>query len=142
MGDDDISGVFGDNNFWACSNELVVKSRWSGTAAYELFIRNMEVSTDTGEIVHGDRIGINYLQASQIIPLTYENQIMTEVAFASDKVIGGKQVTVVSVYLLVDGLYEITNLCFDKNGVCIDKDGFGVPYKTKSPCAHKRGEYF
>jgi A118 family predicted phage portal protein len=116
MGDDQISGVFGENDFWRCANENIATSRWSGTAAFEVFVRDMVVTEADGRLISGDGIGINYLSADQIIPVTYDNGIAREVAFISDLTRNGKTFQQVSFHYLEFGLYTILQFTIDDNG--------------------------
>ena len=112
MGQDEISGVFGDNDFWRNANELVATSRWSGTGAFEIYVRKMQRNDEEGEnngnLEGGQSIGINYLSAEQIIPISYDNSIMKEAAFVSERVLNGKEVSLISVHVLNEkGTYDI-----------------------------------
>jgi len=146
MGKDEISGVFGDNDFWRNANELVATSRWSGTAAFEVYVRKMEtISPDDddngldedfepGKLVGGASVGINYLSAEQIIPISYDNTILKEAAFVSERQIDGKTVSLVSIHLLnEDGTYDIESFYLDEQGAYIEKDGYGQIVHTGSP---------
>lgn len=117
MGEDEISGVLGRTNFWACANGLIATSRWSGTAAFEIYIKKMDVSEEDGKILSGDDIGINFLSAEQIIPISYENRTCTECAFASEKTVRGEPMTTVTAHTRgEDGTYNITIITLDKSG--------------------------
>ena len=139
MGKDEFSGVFGENDFWRNANELVATSRWSGTGAFEVYVRKMEMNDDSeseeyGNLISGTSIGINYLSAEQIIPISYENAILREAAFVSERQVGGKTVSLVSVHLLNEkGTYDIESFYLDENGSYIEKDGYGQIVHTGSP---------
>lgn len=138
MGDDEISGVFGDNDFWRNANELVATSRWSGTGAFEVYVHRMERNDEEGEnfgnLVSGNGIGINYLSAEQIIPITYDNSIMREAAFVSERILDGEKVNLVSVHTINDkGTYDIESFYLDEHGSYIEQDGFGQLVHTGSP---------
>ncbi len=90
MGDDQISGVFGENDFWRCANENIATSRWSGTAAFELYVKEMNITAEesgnSGELIGGHGIGINYcLQIRLSDHFCYG--ILREVAFISDRTV-------------------------------------------------------
>lgn len=134
MGEDQISGVFGENDFWRCANELVATSRWSGTGAFEVYIRQMEVEEGTGKLISGDSIGINYLSAEQIIPISFDNGIMHEAAFISERTIRGKVVFLVSIHLLnEEGTYDIESFYLDEYGTRIEAENRGMLVHTGSP---------
>ena len=133
MGKDEISGVFGDNDIWRNANELVATSRWSGTGAFEIYVRKMNVD-DNGELVGGIKIGINYLSAEQIIPISYDNSIMREAAFVSERQINGKTVNLVSIHLLNENdTYDIESFYIDEYGVQVEQEGYGQMVHTGSP---------
>lgn len=115
-GAEQTGGIFGQSDFWRNANELVASSRWSGTGAFEVFVRDMVVTEADGRLVSGDGIGINYLSADQIIPVTYDNGIAREVAFISDLTRDGKMFQRVSFHCLEFGLYTILQFTIDDNG--------------------------
>ena len=134
MGKDEISGVFGENDFWRNANELVTTSRWSGTGAFEVYVRKMKITEKSENLVDGASIGINYLSAEQIIPISYDNSIMREAAFVSDRIMNGEEVSLVSIHLLNDkGTYDIESFYLDKYGVNIEQEGYGQLVHTGSP---------
>lgn len=133
MGEDLTGGVFGDNDFWRCANELVATSRWSGTGAFEIYVKSMDISDSSNELISGSSIGINYLAADQIIPISWENTIAKECAFVSERKLKGKNVYLVSVHLLNDaGTYDIQYFWLDEFGVMIHRDGYGQTIHTGS----------
>ena len=134
MGDDIISGVFGDNDFWRCANELVATSRWSGTGAFEVYVKDMDISDSSNKLVSGSGIGINYLAADQIIPISWDNTICRECAFASERKMHGKDCYIVSTHILNDdGNYDIEYFWLDEHGARIEKEGYGQVIHTGSP---------
>ena len=134
MGDDVISGVFGDNDFWRCANELVATSRWSGTGAFEIYVKDMDISDSSNDLVSGSKIGINFLAADQIIPISWDNTIARECAFVSERVLNGRDAYLVSVHTLDEnGNYDIEYLWLDEYGVKIDRENYGEIIHTHSP---------
>jgi len=130
QGADGRGGVLGENDFRRNANELVTVSRWAGTAAFEAYVENMDVRTDTQELLSGSGIGINYLAGDQIIPISSRNGILKEAAFVSDQEVAGKKQQKVSVHLLENGFYTITNLTLDESGKIV---GEPVTVRTGSP---------
>lgn len=117
QGDNGHGGVLGRNNFHRNANELIVTSRWSGTAAFEVYIENMTVNAETFALLSGDDVGINFLAGNQIIPISHHNGIVKEVAFVSDKVVDGKNFQTIAMHLLDDdGFYSVTNMILDDEG--------------------------
>ncbi|MBP5782738.1 MAG: phage portal protein [Bacteroidales bacterium] len=134
MGKDEISGVFGDNDFWRNANELVATSRWSGTGAFEVYVRKMNVAEKSARLVSGKGVGINFLSAEQIIPISYDNAVLHEAAFVSERMIDGEVVNLVSVHTLnEEGTYDIESFYLDEEGTYIEKEGYGQMVHTGSP---------
>lgn len=138
MGDkedeDEVGGVFGENSFWRCANELVSTSRWAGTAAFEVFVRGADVTEKSNKLVGGSGLGVNFLCADQIIPISHENGQLKEAAFVSDKVIDGEKCQFVSVHKKNDaGLYEISSFYLDSDGKMMTVEGSGLTVHTGSP---------
>ena len=138
MGDkedeEEVGGVFGENSFWRCANELVSTSRWAGTAAFEVFVRGADVTEKSNKLVGGSGLGVNFLSADQIIPISHENGQLKEAAFVSDKVIDGEKCQFVSVHKKNDaGLYEISSFYLDSDGKMMTVEGSGLTVHTGSP---------
>lgn len=104
------SGVLGGDVFWTQVNQLTEKSFALGTGATDIYFENMRV-TDEGSVLKdiGIKPKITYILADSIIPLSWENGNITEVAFASDVVDNGKPYVYVRMHRLTKAGYEITN---------------------------------
>lgn len=87
QGKDGNGGILGDNDFRRNANELIMVSRWAGTAAFEAYIEGGTVIAESGQLLSGKDIGINFLSGDQIIPISHRNGIIKEVAFVSEKII-------------------------------------------------------
>lgn len=87
-----MGGVLGYNNFWAEGNELVEKAFAFGTGAFILRAENAKI-TGAGNIVSDKecRVGIEYVDALNIIPLSVEKSRITEAAFVSELTRRGKE---------------------------------------------------
>lgn len=98
-----MGGVFGDNNFWYNANELLEKTFALGTGAFVL------------RLVNG-KIRIAYITADCIIPISFEQGVITEVAFASELRHKGQPYIYLETHMLGEnGNYVITNEYFDRN---------------------------
>lgn len=109
-----VGGVLGANNFWAEGNELVEKAFGYGTGAFVLRAENAKVN-NRGEIVpDGDcRVGIEYIDAMSIIPLSIEKSKVTEAAFVSELMKMGKDYIYLETHTKDErGNYVITNRYF------------------------------
>lgn len=131
QGDDGNGGILGDNDFRRNANELIMVSRWAGTAAFEAYVEDGTVVADSGQLLSGKDIGINFLSGDQIIPISHRNGIIKEVAFVSEKIIDEtKKHHAVSMHLLEGGLYTIWYFTIDEDGKVI---GEPVIVRTGSP---------
>lgn len=96
-----INRVLKANYFWVKGNEYQERKAYSGTVAY---IPHLSGATtdDTGQIT-GGRVCINYVTASDIYPITWDNGYISECAFAFHHVIKGREYDHIQLHLLEDG---------------------------------------
>jgi len=131
QGEDGKGGILAENAFRRNANELITTSRWSGTAAFEVYVENMAITEDDNRrLLKGDRIGINFLAADQIVPISHRNGILKEVAFASSRKVEDKEFIDVSMHTLENGLYVLTNFTIDNDGKIV---GSPIDIHTQSP---------
>lgn len=134
QGDDGNGGILGDNDFRRNANELIMVSRWAGTAAFEAYVEDGTVVADSGQLLSGKDIGINFLSGDQIIPISHRNGIIKEVAFVSEKIIDEtKKHHAVSMHVLEGGLYTIWYFTIDEDGKVIGepvivRTGSSIPW--------------
>lgn len=102
-----VEKVLKKNKFFVKGNDYQERKCYTGTVAYVAQIINAEVSED-GEIQSGD-ISINYVQAKNIFPLSWENGIIKECAFVFPKTINGKKYAIIQIHRLENGEYIIDN---------------------------------
>lgn len=109
-----IGGVLGYNNFWSEANELVEKAYGYGTGAFVLRAENAKVN-QKGDIVADAecKVGIEYLDAMAIVPLSVEKNKVTEAAFVSEFTKMGKEYIYLETHTKDDeGRYVINNRHF------------------------------
>lgn len=107
-----FDGVCEANNFAVKANEMQELKAALGTAAYVVRASGVEVSAESGEIISGDgaAVRIDYVTAPNIFPLSWENGVVRECAFASAVAEHGKAYTYLQIHRLVeDGNYVIEN---------------------------------
>lgn len=75
-----IEQVLQDNNFYVMANEYQERKAYSGTVAYIPYLEDTVLDND-GNPVSG-RIGIDFVSAANIFPLSWSNNRITECAFA------------------------------------------------------------
>ena len=109
-----IDEVFRRNNFWVKANEMQELKAARGTVAYVPRVVNARLNAETGEVnASGADIRIDYVTADFILPLTWENGIITECAFGSHKAIKDDTYLYVSIHRKTDkGTYDIENLIY------------------------------
>jgi A118 family predicted phage portal protein len=105
-------GVFGLNAFWEQGNALVEKAFYSGTGAFVLKLSGMVLDGDIVIQSNDTKIGIDYLPALNIVPLTLRNRQIIEVAFVSETIEKGKPYLYLEIHELMGGEYVITNRYF------------------------------
>lgn len=105
------------NNFTVKSNEMQEIKSALGTAAYVVRGAGMYADSDTGEVGSGAEIRIDYVTAPNIYPLSWENGIVTECAFANSFTRGGQAYVYLQIHRLNAGKYIIENSVYkDTNG--------------------------
>ena len=96
-----LESVFNDTYFWTNANKLIEETFALGTGAFVL--RKA-----------GESIDIEYVTADCIIPLSFQHDKITEVAFASSFKKRGKDYIYLEMHLQNEaGNYEIHNQCFE-----------------------------
>jgi A118 family predicted phage portal protein len=112
-----VDSVLTANNFRVKGNEMQEMKAALGTAAYVARVTGATIQEDTGELVDGGSIKLDYVTAPNIFPLEWENGIVTECAFASDKAVDGNTYTYLQIhhkgeggnYIIENYLYRTTN---------------------------------
>lgn len=104
-----VMEVLKDNNFSVLGNDYQERKAYTGTVAYVPYLDKIRVNEESGEIVDGGKVKINYVSASDIYPLSWCNGYITECAFTFYKIIGTKKYAHIQMHLLKNGLYVIEN---------------------------------
>lgn len=117
QGTRETMGVLGANSFWTKGNRLIEKAFATGTGAVTIHVSKVKLQED-GEKLSVQtspdaEIQLNYLSAEFIIPLSVDNDRITEAAFASETVSKGKKHLLLEVHRLNEnGHYVIENYRF------------------------------
>jgi len=115
QGEKGDGGVLGFNDFRQQGNALIEKVFALGTGAITIRVLDAK-ATESGNILQNSdaKIKLNYVEANKIIPLSWDNGDIKEVAFASRKMIKGKPFVYLEVHLLDESKqYVIENHYFD-----------------------------
>lgn len=112
QGDDGTGGILGANDFWQQGNALVEKAFYSGTGAFVLKLSGMSLQGESVIRSADTNININYLTASNIIPLTIRHGRIIDAAFVSEVLEQGNRYIYLETHELVNGSYNISNKYF------------------------------
>lgn len=96
--------VLDANDFRVRGNQLIELAFALGTGAFV-------------EYKDGDQVMVDYIRAGMIYPLSWDNGVIKECAFASEKVAGKEKKVYLNIHRLNDqGNYVIENKMFTRNG--------------------------
>lgn len=110
-----VMGVLAQNNFTVIGNDYQERKAYTGTVAYVPFLTDI-VADEEGYLYGGQgRIGINYVAAGDIYPLSWSNGNITECAFVFHKTIGAKKYDHIQIHKKVDQEYVIENHVVETN---------------------------
>lgn len=106
------------NNFLVKANEMQEMKAALGTAAYVARVDGAAVREKTGAVQPGGAaIKLDYVTAPNIFPLSWENGMVEECAFASTCTRKGQKYAYLQIHRKKDGLYVIENSLYeDTNG--------------------------
>lgn len=93
-----VHDILDRNNFLVKGNDYQERKACSGTVAYIAQIK--DASTDEAGNVTGGDIRINYVQAKNIFPISWENGEITEVAFLFPKTVNRKKYALIQLHRL------------------------------------------
>ena len=139
QGEDGTGGALGANNFWNEANELLEKAFAYGTGAFVARAENARIDSKGNVIPDANcTVGIEYVDAMHIIPLSVNKSQITECAFVSTYTKRGKECCYIETHLKdKKGNYVITNECFLIEGQSLKKDvlpeGVAETINTNSP---------
>lgn len=96
-----------NNHFLVTGNDYQERKAYTGTVAYIPYIDDMEIAED-GQVVSGV-IKINYLDALNIYPVSWNNGQTTECIFTFPHTVSGKKYVHIQSHFLESGEYVIRN---------------------------------
>lgn len=119
-----INALLINNRFDVRYREQLEKTSATGTVGAYIYLKGadvLEYQDGTQKIVNG-KIMINYVDADCIIPLTIENKLVTECAFASTEKLRGKDRTTLVIFTKNDNdNYTATTVYFNDKGQKIEE---------------------
>lgn len=120
-----IDSVLNDNRFDVQYRKQLEKTAAAGTVGAYIYLQNadyMKRSDGTIEVRNG-KIRINYCDADCIVPLTVENDLVTECAFSATHQKAGKEKTTLVIFTLNDsGNYEASTIVFNELGEKVEEE--------------------
>lgn len=111
LSDDDtdefVQRILEENRFLVMGNDFQERKAYTGTVAYIPYLKDVDVD-ENGEVLSGN-IGINYVDAKNIYPVSWNNGHVTECIFTFPHTISGKKYVQVQSHFLKNGEYVIEN---------------------------------
>lgn len=109
---DDATGAFvqevlDENQFLVFGNDYQERKAYTGTVAYIPYLYDAEIEAD-GAVISG-KIGINYVSAGNIYPVSWQRGKVTECIFTFPHTVNRKKYIQVQHHKLENGLYVIEN---------------------------------
>ena len=99
-------------NFYGRGQEIIAKSFALGTGAWAVWL-------DLGR----PAMQIRRYDARMVLPLSWDDDGVTECAFATRARVGGRDYDQVQMHVIGDGGYHIVTACFDDEGHEVELDG-------------------
>lgn len=102
-----VHQILDDNRFLVMGNDYQERKAFTGTVAYIPYLDNAEITED-GTVISG-KISINYVDAPNIFPVSWNNGKVTECIFVFPHTIARKKYVQLQSHLLENGKYVIKN---------------------------------
>lgn len=110
-----VNGVLNKSEFNTQYRKQLEKTSADGTTA--CYIRLDNATFMDNNSVQGGTIKLNYVEADAFMPLTVENDIVTEAAFSGSTLVKGKKQTTLVLFIRCDnGMYTAETHVFDDKG--------------------------
>lgn len=110
-----VNGVLNKSEFNTQYRKQLEKTSADGTTA--CYIRLDNATFMDNNSVQGGAIRLNYVEADAFMPLTVENDIVTEAAFSGSTLVKGKKQTTLVLFIKGDnGMYTAETHIFDDKG--------------------------
>ena len=120
-----LSDYLESHGFWPSGQMLVEKAFALGTGAWALVF-------EIGETAEESRIIVRSYDARMILPLSWTAEGVTECAFVTRTVIGGKPAVQLAMHLLEDGEYVVRTALFrGSREVPAEEHGVSAEFRTR-----------
>jgi len=116
---DFINEFLDRNRFDVMFREQLEKTSAMGTVGAYIYLKNADIMLDAkgNRFARGGEVRINYVEPDCIIPLTVDNDMVIECAFASTNLVKGKEKTTLVIFTQDEqSNYQCETVYFDANG--------------------------
>lgn len=123
-----ISRLMQKNRFEVQYRKQLEKTSAIGTTGAYLYLKDAVYMKTARDVIvaKGGEIRINYCDGDGIIPLTVENDEVTECAFSGTGRIKGKERTTLVIFTLENGCYQADTVIFDAIGRVEEENRIGL----------------
>lgn len=113
-----INNLLESNRFDVQYRKQLEKTSATGTTGAYVYLKDAIYLKNKDETitVKDGKIRINYCDADCIVPLTVENDLVTECAFCATNRVKGKEQTTLVIFTLEEGKYKAETIIFDEKG--------------------------
>lgn len=118
---DRLAELFRSTGFYARGQQLVSKSFALGTGGWGTWL-NLDAA----------KVQVRRYDAKCTLPLSWDDDGVTECAFVTRATVEGKQVDQLVMHLLEDDGYVIRTRCWDKDGRPVESEGIAEEVRTGS----------
>lgn len=117
-----LQGYLERSGFWFAAQELVARSFALGTGAWHLWF-----DTERADM----RVRRSFARC--VLPLSWDDDGVTECAFASQATVRGKRYDQLQMHVVCDDAYRILTLIWDEKGKPVSMDGVLPEFDTGCP---------
>ena len=132
-----INHLLTDNRFDVRYREQLEKTSATGTVGAYIYLSGANyMKYEDGSIsAKGGKIKINYVDADCIIPLTVDNNLVTECAFCATKLVKGKEKTTLVIFIKESERYKAETVVFDEHGIKVESESVSIQLGEVKPFA-------
>lgn len=132
-----INQLLTGNRFDVRYREQLEKTSATGTVGAYIYLSGADYLKDAeGNIsAQGGKIRINYVDADCIIPLTVDNNLVTECAFCATNLARGKEKTTLVIFTKEQERYKAETVVFDELGNKVEAESVSIQLGDVKPFA-------
>lgn len=132
-----INHLLTGNRFDVRYREQLEKTSATGTVGAYIYLSGANYLKDAeGNIsARGGKIRINYVDADCIIPLTVDNNLVTECAFCATNLVKGREKTTLVIFTKEQERYKAETVVFDELGNKVEAESVSIQLGDVKPFA-------